>query len=393
MPITLPYYPLTNWTVNDAAQVNADLAAFSSHTHDGDILQLDGVNSNGGALAFNTTGMVTFNQNVSLAAGKILYVDHIAEKTGAHNIVLDNAAQILRVGIGVAADATWAAYALSAASTTSSSMRYTSLWLDSTAMDAGVGAGILFGGKYTAGGAYQNFGGVAAVKANATTADSAGLLQFSVSPNGGNPQVRLTLDAGGNLATNAGGITSAGTIQGTGLSVGRALTAGYQGDFYAAAADCYVGATTAGTANASIFRSIANGGECRFIMRGTTFAGNTLLGSLAYADAAEVQSFGASLLAIYTYDAVPLYLGTNNTVAITISTAQVVTCASTLRATAIGVGRAPGAAGTIETTADIYIRNNGANGLCLIDNQATPRKWRVTVSNLGILTTTDLGVA
>jgi hypothetical protein len=154
--------------------------------------------------------------------------------------------------------------------------------------------------------------------------DGGGLHYMTIGPNG----AALTMTA-------AGALSYGGTMQATGLSVGRALTAGYQGDFYAAAADCCVGATTAGTANASIFRSIANGGECRLIMHGTTFAGNTLLGSLAYADAAEVQSLGASLLAIYTYDAVPLYLGTNNTAAITISTAQAVTCASTLKATAL----------------------------------------------------------
>jgi hypothetical protein len=67
--------------------------------------------------------------------------------------------------------------------------------------------------------------------------------------------------------------------------------------------------------------------------------------------------------------------------------------AGTARATAIGIGRAPGAAGTLETTADIFIAANGPNGLVLIDNQGTPHKWRVTVSNVGALQTTDLGAA
>ena len=39
----------------------------SSHLHDGDTLQLDGVNSDGGAFAFNTTGAVTFNQSIASA--------------------------------------------------------------------------------------------------------------------------------------------------------------------------------------------------------------------------------------------------------------------------------------------------------------------------------------
>lgn len=46
--------------------------ALVSHTHDTDTLQFDGVNSNGGAFAFNTTGAVTFNQTVNATfAGNI----------------------------------------------------------------------------------------------------------------------------------------------------------------------------------------------------------------------------------------------------------------------------------------------------------------------------------
>jgi hypothetical protein len=42
------------------------------HNHDGDVLQHDGVNSNGGAFAFNTTGAVTFNQNVDLNGNDLI---------------------------------------------------------------------------------------------------------------------------------------------------------------------------------------------------------------------------------------------------------------------------------------------------------------------------------
>jgi len=38
--------------------------ALATHTHDGQTLQLDGVNSNGGAFPFTTTGKVTFNQDI-----------------------------------------------------------------------------------------------------------------------------------------------------------------------------------------------------------------------------------------------------------------------------------------------------------------------------------------
>lgn len=38
-----------------------------AHTHDGDTLQIDGINSNGGAFAFTTSGLVTFSQNIAFA--------------------------------------------------------------------------------------------------------------------------------------------------------------------------------------------------------------------------------------------------------------------------------------------------------------------------------------
>jgi len=41
-------------------------------------------------------------------------------------------------------------------------------------------------------------------------------------------------------------------------------------------------------------------------------------------------------------------------------------------------------------TEDIRI-DSGSRGLILKDNQATPHYWRVTVSNLGVLQTTDIG--
>lgn len=39
----------------------------TAHTHDGETLQLDGVNSNGGAFIFTTSGLVTFNQDIDFA--------------------------------------------------------------------------------------------------------------------------------------------------------------------------------------------------------------------------------------------------------------------------------------------------------------------------------------
>ena len=44
----------------------------TAHVHDGDTLQLDGINSNGGAFAFTTSGAVTFSQNIIIGDGKTI---------------------------------------------------------------------------------------------------------------------------------------------------------------------------------------------------------------------------------------------------------------------------------------------------------------------------------
>jgi len=65
--------------------------------HDGDTLQHDAVNSNGGAFTFNTTGNLTFNSGTA-------DVDHIINGTAA-NLLYCNAGDN-RIGIGIATPAT-----------------------------------------------------------------------------------------------------------------------------------------------------------------------------------------------------------------------------------------------------------------------------------------------
>jgi len=51
--------------------VDAGIGA-GGHDHDTDTLQLDGINSDGGAFSFTTTGDITFNQSLILADGKAI---------------------------------------------------------------------------------------------------------------------------------------------------------------------------------------------------------------------------------------------------------------------------------------------------------------------------------
>jgi len=63
-------------------------ASASSHLHDGDTLQHDGVNSDGGAFSFTTTGAVTFNQSVGIgtapAASQVLHLYTIGKQYGTN---------------------------------------------------------------------------------------------------------------------------------------------------------------------------------------------------------------------------------------------------------------------------------------------------------------------
>ncbi|KKK62876.1 hypothetical protein LCGC14_2999950, partial [marine sediment metagenome] len=62
-PITPSAAPDADYEVANKKYVDDGGGA---HTHDGDTLQLDGINSNGGAFGFNTTGVVTFNQGINV---------------------------------------------------------------------------------------------------------------------------------------------------------------------------------------------------------------------------------------------------------------------------------------------------------------------------------------
>ena len=44
----------------------------AAHTHDGDTLQLNGVNSDGGAFSFTTAGVVTFSEGIAIPVGKTI---------------------------------------------------------------------------------------------------------------------------------------------------------------------------------------------------------------------------------------------------------------------------------------------------------------------------------
>lgn len=87
-------------------EVNTLLGSYEldSHLHDGEILQLDAINSDGGAFSFATTGDITFNHGLILPDGGALKVSD-----GNPQIILDNANGYVeitgKVGIGANAPA------------------------------------------------------------------------------------------------------------------------------------------------------------------------------------------------------------------------------------------------------------------------------------------------
>jgi len=107
----LPIITGTGLTTGDllrwggSAWVNyADSAySLSSHLHDGDTLQLNGVNSNGGAFSFTTSGTVTFSQSIAssgLTTGSVLF----AAASGVisqdnSNLFWDNTNKFLGIGV------------------------------------------------------------------------------------------------------------------------------------------------------------------------------------------------------------------------------------------------------------------------------------------------------
>jgi len=61
--------PVADAQIANKKYVDDSIGVPGAHTHDGDTLQIDGINSDGGAFAFSTTGAVTFNQSIILSAG------------------------------------------------------------------------------------------------------------------------------------------------------------------------------------------------------------------------------------------------------------------------------------------------------------------------------------
>ena len=74
---------------DDTVQKAFDTA--DDHLHDGQTLQLDGINSNGGAFTFDTTGVVTFNNKISMGTNLISdVVDPIADQDAATKKYVDD---------------------------------------------------------------------------------------------------------------------------------------------------------------------------------------------------------------------------------------------------------------------------------------------------------------
>ena len=102
-----------------------------------------------------------------------------------------------RVGIGT----TGANYPLDVrnAAVTESGFTGTIKSLDSTALAAGVGAGILLGGVYQSGGGQTSFAGIKAYKINSTNGDYGGGLQLYTRANGSDQAERMRIDSSGNV--------------------------------------------------------------------------------------------------------------------------------------------------------------------------------------------------
>jgi len=56
----------------DGIDISVFKTAYDNHLHDGQTLQLDAINSDGGAFSFSTTGIVTFNQSITLGAAAVI---------------------------------------------------------------------------------------------------------------------------------------------------------------------------------------------------------------------------------------------------------------------------------------------------------------------------------
>lgn len=99
--------PVKDLITIDGVDISAFYTAYVLHRHDGHTLELDGINSDGGAFSFTTSGIVTFNQivaGITPTAGAHLatkaYVDDNAFPSAEANVIRDNISiNAIRTGI------------------------------------------------------------------------------------------------------------------------------------------------------------------------------------------------------------------------------------------------------------------------------------------------------
>lgn len=71
----------------DGVDISAFKTAYDAHLHDTQTLQLDGINSDGGAFTFNTTGTITFNQMLAFTHAIAGMLDLNPANTGTQTVI------------------------------------------------------------------------------------------------------------------------------------------------------------------------------------------------------------------------------------------------------------------------------------------------------------------
>lgn len=120
--------------------------------------------------------------------------------TSQDDETLDEAMRIDDAGkVGIGTDSPDAKLHILSDSVVQDDANYNAIIMDTSAQAAGVGGGLIFGGKYTDGGTYTNFAGIWGAKEDGTTGNFGGELGFWTRPNGGGFIEAMRIDAAGKV--------------------------------------------------------------------------------------------------------------------------------------------------------------------------------------------------
>ena len=151
-----------------------------------------------GSIISGGIDILSYNRSTSLYKGAGFGAESYLFRVGTTS--LSDAMTLNSTGLGVGASPANGRFIVGADATTDGNGSWNSTFRNTVgAATTAPKTGIAFSGYWNGTSNFANFSGITGGKENSTDANTAGLLTFWTSPNGGSPTTRMTIDSSGNV--------------------------------------------------------------------------------------------------------------------------------------------------------------------------------------------------